>query len=608
MLTLSAIQIASMEMAEAITAVLGIETEIVDQNLKIVAGTGRYKEKIGTYEEDGIVSGEEFYGNLLISGEEVVVNDAKSSPRYHPKENELAEVCCPIKLDNRVIGLIALVAFNSSQQEKILSNHENLLLFLRKMASLIASKLAEMHKSSELHAIIESIHDGIVALDSNGIIASCNKRGEQLLGKSKSQLMGKSINKLWHTFPLADVLQAGKPITDIEEIYVDENGKDMHFLCTATPIFTQTDNSTILSGAVISFQDISDIRSRIFQMTQVEDPTELSEIVGQTASITKIKQHILQFTNSLSTILITGESGTGKGLVARAIHYVGNRKSGPFVSINCGAIPDTLIESELFGYQPGAFTGARKTGKPGKFELANDGTILLDEIADFPLHLQAKLLHVIQNHQIERLGGTQTIPINVRIIAATNKNLEDMIRNREFREDLYFRLNVIPFYLPPLRERQGDVSLLLNHTLNKLNKTIGKEIVGFSPEALELLLNYSWPGNIRELENVMEYAVNLEQGMNIQVGSLPPRLTSEQFLYTLKEPYGPGHPKAAKQSLKYLTDRYQIKVIEACLLQTGHSVAGKRRAAQLLGISESTLYRRVRELKIPASSGTADRY
>ena len=608
MLTLSAIQIASMEMAEAITAVLGIETEIVDQNLKIVAGTGRYKEKIGTYEEDGIVSGEEFYGNLLISGEEVVVNDAKSSPRYHPKENELAEVCCPIKLDNRVIGLIALVAFNSSQQEKILSNHENLLLFLRKMASLIASKLAEMHKSSELHAIIESIHDGIVALDSNGIIASCNKRGEQLLGKSKSQLMGKSINKLWHTFPLADVLQAGKPITDIEEIYVDENGKDMHFLCTATPIFTQTDNSTILSGAVISFQDISDIRSRIFQMTQVEDPTELSEIVGQTASITKIKQHILQFTNSLSTILITGESGTGKGLVARAIHYVGNRKSGPFVSINCGAIPDTLIESELFGYQPGAFTGARKTGKPGKFELANDGTILLDEIADFPLHLQAKLLHVIQNHQIERLGGTQTIPINVRIIAATNKNLEDMIRNREFREDLYFRLNVIPFYLPPLRERQGDVSLLLNHTLNKLNKTIGKEIVGFSPEALELLLNYSWPGNIRELENVMEYAVNLEQGMNIQAGSLPPRLTSEQFLYTLKEPYGPGHPKAAKQSLKYLTDRYQIKVIEACLLQTGHSVTGKRRAAQLLGISESTLYRRVRELKIPASSGTADRY
>ena len=602
MLNLSAIQIALMEMAEAITAVLGIETEIVDNRLKIIAGTGRYKEKIGTYEEDGIVTEEEFYGNLLLSGNEIVVKDVKNSPRYHPKENELAEICCPIKLDGRVIGLIALVAFNSGQQNKILSNHENLLLFLRKMASLTASKLAEMQKSSELRAIIESIHDGILALDSNGIIVSCNKQGEQLLGKSKSQLMGRSINELWINFPLAGVVQHGKPITDLEEIYVDENGKDMHFLSTAMPIFTETDNSKILSGAVISFQDISDIRSRIFQMTQIEDPTELSEIVGQSASITKIKQHILQFTNSLSTILITGESGTGKGLVARAIHYIGNRKSYPFVSVNCGAIPDTLIESELFGYQPGAFTGARKTGKAGKFELANNGTILLDEIADFPLHLQAKLLHVIQNHQIERLGGTKTIPINVRIIAATNKNLEDMIRNKEFREDLYFRLNVIPIHLSPLRERQNDVLLLLNYTLNKLNKMIGKNIVGFSPKSLDILLNYSWPGNVRELENVIEYAVNLEQGMNIQVGSLPPRLTSENFLYPLAEPYAAGHKKTDKQSLKYLTDLYQTQIIEACLSQTGHSVEGKRRAAYLLEVSESTLYRRIRELNIKFAS------
>ena len=602
MLNLSAIQTASMEIAEAITVVLGIETEIVDKNLKIIAGTGRYKEKIGTHEEDGILTEEEFYGNLLLSGEEVVVKDVKNCPRYHPKENELAEICCPIKLDDQVIGLIALVAFNSGQQNKILSNDKNLLLFLRKMASLIASKLAEMQKSSELRAIIESIHDGIIALDSNGIIVSCNKQGEQLLGKSKSQLMGKSINKLWGNFPLSDVVQHGNSITDLEEIYVDEKGKDMHFLSTAMPIFTETDNSTILSGAVISFQDISDIRSRIFQMIQVEDPTELSEIVGQSASITKIKQHILQFTNSLSTILITGESGTGKGLVARAIHYIGNRKSNPFVSVNCGAIPDTLIESELFGYQPGAFTGARKAGKAGKFELANNGTILLDEIADFPLHLQAKLLHVIQNHQIERLGGTKTIPINVRIIAATNKNLEDMIRNKEFREDLYFRLNVIPIHLPPLRERQSDVLLLLNHTLNKLNKIIGKNIVGFSSESLDILLNYSWPGNVRELENVIEYAVSVEQGMNIQVGSLPPRLTSKKYLFPLAEPPYSDHHKTGKQSLKHLTDLYQTKIIEACLKHTGHAVEGKRRAASILDISESTLYRKVRDLNIKSDS------
>jgi PAS domain S-box-containing protein len=602
MLNLSAIQTASMEIAEAITVVLGIEIEIVDKNLKIIAGTGRYKEKIGTYEEDGILTEEEFYGNLLLSGEEVVVKDVKNYPRYHPKENELAEICCPIKLDDRVIGLIALVAFNSGQQNKILSNYRNLLLFLRKMASLIASKLAEMQKSSELRAIIESIHDGIIALDSNGIIVSCNKQSEQLLGKSKSQLLGNSINKFWSNFPLSEVVQHGNSVTDLEEIYVDEKGKDRHFLSTAMPIFTETDNSTILSGAVISFQNISDIRSRIFQMIQVEDPTELSEIVGQSTSITKIKQHILQFSNSLSTILITGESGTGKGLVARAIHYVGNRKSNPFVSINCGAIPDTLIESELFGYQPGAFTGARKSGKAGKFELANNGTILLDEIADFPLHLQAKLLHVIQTHQIERLGGTKTIPINVRIIAATNKNLEDMIRNKEFREDLYFRLNVIPFHLPPLRERQSDVLLLLNHTLNKLNKMIRKNIVGFSPESIDILLNYVWPGNVRELENVMEYAVSIEQGMNIQVESLPPRLTSKEHLFPSAELSSTGQPNTGKQSLKQLTDLYQTKIIEACLKQTGHAVEGKRKAANMLEISESTLYRKVRDLNIRSAA------
>jgi PAS domain S-box-containing protein len=587
-----------MEIAEAITHVLGIETEIVDKDLRIIAGTGRYKKKIGTFEEEGIINKDELYGNALITGKQVIIKDIDDYSHYHPKEGELAEICCPIKLDNRVIGLIALIAFNTNQKNIITSNSHNLLLFLKKMASLIASKLAEKQKSSELKAILESIHDGIIALDKDGIIISCNKQGEILLSKSKKKLLGKPINKIWPDFPFSEVIHQGKSVTDREEIYLDENGKDMHFLYTAMPIFVETDTETILSGSVISFQDVSDVRSRIYHMTQIENPTQLSEIIGQSPAMLKIKKDSLQIADSGSTVLITGESGTGKGLIARAIHHASNRRSEPFITINCGAIPDTLLESELFGYQPGAFTGAQKSGKAGKFELANNGTIFLDEIGDFQLHLQVKLLHVLQKREIQRLGGTKTISINVRVLAATNKNLEEMMQNKEFREDLFFRLNVIPMHLPPLRERPGDVPLLLNNALNKFNPLVKKNIIGFSSESLDLLLNYPWPGNIRELENVVEYAVNLERQVNIQATSLPQRLITNKNPYGLGDSMGGFLSKAETLSLKSVTDLFQKKIIEDCLSQTGHSLEGKRNAAQILKISESTFYRKIRELKI----------
>lgn len=598
MLNLAVIQTTAMETAEAITHVLGIETEIVDSNLQIIAGTGRYKEKVGKFEEDGEIRNDEFYGSILITGKEVIINNANNFPNYHPKEGELAEICCPIKLDNQVIGLIALVAFNKNQQNIILDNGKNLLLFLNKMASLIASKLAETQKSSELKTILESIHDGIIALDQDGIIVSCNKQCEMLLNKTREELLGKPINKILPNFPFLEVIHQGKPLTDIEEIYEDEKGNNLHFLSTAMPIRAEINNKTIIVGSVISFQDISDVRSRIYNMTQIEDTTSFTEIIGQSAEISKIKLDAGQVAVSQSTVLITGESGTGKSLIARAIHNASNRKSKPFITINCGAIPDTLLESELFGYQSGAFTGASKTGKAGKFELANNGTIFLDEIGDFPLHLQVKLLHVLQNRKIERIGGNKTIPINVRIIAATNKNLEEMIQNKEFREDLFFRLNVIPMHLPSLRERTSDIPLLLNNVLNKFNKLINKNILGFSPECLELLLKYSWPGNIRELENVIEYAVNLESQLYIQLSSLPQRVIENDNSAQLSNSINELVSTLNTQSLNIRTNLFQKKLIEDCLKQTGYSVEGKRKAANILGISESTLYRRIRELGI----------
>ncbi|MEL7654516.1 MAG: sigma 54-interacting transcriptional regulator, partial [Bacillota bacterium] len=326
---------------------------------------------------------------------------------------------------------------------------------------------------------------------------------------------------------------------------------------------------------------------RMYRMTVIEKHTTFTDIIGESEAMLRAKRRTLQVSTSDSTILITGESGTGKELFARAIHSESPRSKNPFIAINCGAIPEMLLESELFGYEKGAFTGADSRGKPGKFEIAHKGTIFLDEIGDLPLHLQVKLLHAIQNRCIDRVGGTSPIDIDVRIIAATNKNLEKMIAAQEFREDLYFRLNVIPIMIPPLREREGDIELLLRYALKKFNGLLNKNIKDFHPEALKLLMNYNWPGNVRELENVVEYAINMEEGNSlILIENLPDKILKRK------------RNLSSKAGLKEKMDEYQRMLIEECLDETGRSTEEKIIAAKRLGISESTLYRRIRELGI----------
>ncbi len=311
------------------------------------------------------------------------------------------------------------------------------------------------------------------------------------------------------------------------------------------------------------------------------------ELITQDTKILALLDMLKSIAKSKSSVLIQGESGTGKELFARFVYRHSNRRQMPFVAVNCAAIPAQLLESEMFGYEKGAFTGADKGGKPGKFEIANKGTIFLDEIGDMPLHLQVKLLHAIQNRQIDRIGGISPIDVDVRIIAATNKDLDAMIKMKEFREDLYFRLNVIPLNIPPLRSRPGDTELLLNYALQKFTDLLNKSIEGFSGEAIELLMRYDWPGNVRELENVVEYAVNMETDSQISAGNLPDRVCRVD-----------GGRFERSGGLKEKMDRYQKQLIGACLIDTGYSLEGKIRAAGILGISESTLYRRIRELGI----------
>ena len=240
------------------------------------------------------------------------------------------------------------------------------------------------------------------------------------------------------------------------------------------------------------------------------------------------KKQALITARSNSTVLITGESGTGKEMFAKAIHYASPREDKPFITVNCGAIPENLLESELFGYEKGAFTGASEKGKEGKFELADGGTIFLDEIGDMPLHLQVKILHVLQNMRFDRVGGSKSIIVDVRVIAATNKDLEKLIEEGSFREDLYYRLSVIPLSIPPLRERKDDIKQLMYHFLKKYNSFMNKKIERFSPEVEEIYTNHDWPGNVRELENAVEYGANMAFGNVIGIDEVPARILKKE--------------------------------------------------------------------------------
>jgi PAS domain S-box-containing protein len=575
--------------ADAISAAIGIETEIIDSDQIIVAGTGRYRDRVGSIEVCGDDTTNEIYGTIFRTGKEYVVEDALSDDNYWGEENELAEVCCPIISRDQVIGIIGLVAFNQEQKQLILNNSKNLLDFCRKMAYLIATKVQEVEISDGVKTILQSINTGILALDKRGFVFECNSTALYLLGLSRDEVVGQKIDSFWNRDIIKQSLKKGWRVDNTEISYGDNPDGTKRFFVSISPILHKP--SKIASdqenhmGLVITINDMVDIHKMVYDMTENNPDITYDDIVGRSDAIRTIKDYIKRISNSVSTILITGESGTGKGLIAKTIHKTGDRRDKPFITINCGALPDNLIESELFGFEEGSFTGARKNGKPGKFELAEGGTVFLDEIGDLPLHLQVKLLHVLQAGKFERIGGTKEITVNVRIIAATNRNLEDMILNNEFREDLYFRLNVIPIHIPPLRDRRVDILPLISNALKKYNMLLGKEIKGFTNESIDFLLNYDWPGNIRELENVIEYAINMEDGDIIEINNLPHKILNKHEL-----------PKG--QTLDMQLEVYEKQIITNCLEQCGYSVTGKKEAAEILGIGEATLYRKIKKLNI----------
>lgn len=449
--------------------------------------------------------------------------------------------------------------------------------------------------------IFDNIYNWMVVVDKDGYIIMINKNYCEFLGVKQEETIGKHVTDVIENTRMHIVVKTGQQeIGDVQDI------KGNQMIADRIPIYQE--GKIIGAVGTVIFKNLVEFDVYVKNILKMEKQLEFykkelkkalgseytfDNIIGTSRKLMEAKVLAKKVAGTKSNILLLGESGTGKELFAHAIHNESPRSEYPLIKINCGAIPSELLESELFGYEEGAFTGAKKGGKPGKFELANKSTIFLDEIGDLPLSMQVKILRVIQEREIERIGGVKSHKVDVRIIAATNKNLEEMVAKNQFREDLYYRLNVISIRIPPLRERTGDIPLLTHHLIKKLSKEMNLHVTEVSNFAVEALNKYSWPGNIRELANVLERALNLiDKEATVMLDHLPYHIRKEVqedgAVNSITE-------DKLKGSLKDIFEDIEKKAIEQYLKETE---GNKFQTAKLLGISRTNLYEKIKKYNL----------
>ena len=447
-----------------------------------------------------------------------------------------------------------------------------------------------------LQMILEAVQDGICVVDKSGLITYVNPAYLRIVRKTREMVLGQNVFESAPDGNRVGVLKSG--VARIGALSHKKNGTTV--VANVNPIFVDGE----IAGVVSVIKDITEIQRLMERLTQVsaraeyleqellrtkKTATAFSNYIGKSGKVVDAIALATKAAASTATVLIRGESGTGKEVIAEGIHYASARRRGPFIRVNCGAIPPALLESELFGHERGAFTGAVKR-KLGKFELANHGTIFLDEIAEMGKSMQVKLLRVLQQKEFDRVGGEETVHVDVRIIAATNRDLEAMMKAGEFREDLYYRLNVIPLLLPPLRERVDDIPLLVEHFIGKISAAQQKPVRGITPDAMEVLMGYRWPGNVRELENVIERVITLMDTPEIRAEDLPTYVRSDIADRAVSGPAGLLTTDAGGAAVLPWAD-YEKRIIAHAMEHCGTFNA----AAKALGITHKTVAAKARK-------------
>lgn len=569
--------------ARMLASVLQLEVEIVDENLCRVAGTGAYGKFLGRQ----LSGNSRLLRHVLETKTEKVVTQSRFDPLCEgcdSKENcrEKAFLGTPVILQDRCVGVISLIAVTHEQQEHISDNLREFSDYVRHISTIFVSKLLEDQgpgdNISKIFAtMIDNMDQGVLVVDDESRVQFVNQTALKTLGVVQNNIIGKPIRF--------------RPLT-FESNFT--HGHMQH-------IVSWDDKSELIIGQLHNIQGrqlflMAFHQSHTsFSVANAPDEPHIEQLVGECRVMRQLKRLISRIAPSPSSVMVVGESGTGKEVVARAIHKLSGRRNKPFIAINCAAIPEQLLESELFGYVKGAFTGASANGKTGLIQAANTGTLFLDEIGDMPLMLQAKLLRAIEAREILPIGASSPIQVDIRIISATNQNLAQFIAEGKFREDLFYRLNVIPITLPPLRERQEDIELLVHYFLHLHTRRLGSVYPGIAPDVVEILRKHRWPGNLRELSNLMEYLVNVvPSGEVIDSTLLPPNLlnngTTEQSDVTevseahlsLDDAGGTALEEMEKQIIREALSRHNSKKL----------------VADELGIGIATLYRKIKKYEL----------
>ncbi|HDU4639276.1 TPA: sigma-54-dependent transcriptional regulator [Klebsiella aerogenes] len=569
--------------ARMLSSVLQLEVEIVDNTLCRVAGTGAYGKFLGRK----LNTDSRLLRYIIKTKKEKVVTHSRFDPLCKDctnKENckEKAFLGTPVIYQEQCVGVISLVALTREQQERINDNLHEFSDYVRHVSSIFVSRLLEDQGGGDnmlkmFSTMIENMDQGVLVVSQDQKVKFANQAAMKILGANHGSMIGKTIHF--------------RPLTFAQNFI---RGHVQH-------VISFDDKKELIIGQLHAIQDQWLFLMAFHQshssadLAPPQDGPQIEQMVGECRPMRQLKKLITRVAPSPSSVMIVGESGTGKEVVARAVHKLSDRQAKPFIAINCAAIPEQLLESELFGYVKGAFTGASANGKTGLIQAANHGTLFLDEIGDMPLTLQAKLLRAIESREIQPVGASHPVPVDIRIISATNQNLEQFIAEGKFREDLFYRLNVIPLRLPPLRERQDDIELLIHYFLHLHTRRLELVYPGVSPEVIALLKNYRWPGNIRELSNLMEYLVNVvPSGEVIDLSLLPPNLISSGKVNERESSRAAPASVAKEEEGGTALEEMEKQMIRDALTR----YSNKKQAADELGIGIATLYRKIKKYEL----------